>query len=525
MKVNKRILESLNESEDILESNLQVFNNVLADWDFIGEVTEPYISDVSVMGDEVSITCELWDPDVDDYVSVNGGTYNCPQFVNLMREVDLNKTDDLYGDCRNLVDILYAVSKENWDEKVKELSSKVEEELKNLNESAKSEEELRKELKDFIIETYGKGTKLIDNVNGFVAFNDIIKSIVSSYLEEGYDGTLEDYLDSLEYPQGLIEIQPTDPKWYCIECGKKKQDYEAMYCDECWEKEKKKSGLKEAAENYTDDELWEMLVNSEKFIKYVEQERGLKNLTPQSGEVRDRADEWLEGNYDGVIDFLGLDESVEIKTGFSDPQTKDILDAVIGQLSDGMWEENPRMEKFWNNMDVDANGNIKVNNDAYDSGFYGKNETEIKKWIATKIKQIVKEEGLEWSRDNTENCSYLDYGSGVTVQDAYRVYDRLLGRKDYIIKESTEERFHSFDELKDRDDWTTAVAVFTEDSFDKPYSLEERSYAFSRNNRYFEEGKIAKSIFANCLDGKDLGVRLDWYCPGQWKIDYIYILK
>lgn len=26
----------------------------------------------------------------------------------------------------------------------------------------------------------------------------------------------------------------TDDNWYCVECNKKKEEYEALYCDECY---------------------------------------------------------------------------------------------------------------------------------------------------------------------------------------------------------------------------------------------------------------------------------------------------
>lgn len=72
------------------------------------------------------------------------------------------------------------------------------------------------------------------------------------------------------------------------------------------------------------------------------------------------------------------------------------------------------------------------------------------------------------------------------------------------------------------------VAVITEDSFDKPYTLEERSYAFSNDNKAFIDGMSGYSIFSNCLDGKDLGVRLEMYLEaegnkGGWKVEYCYI--
>lgn len=70
-----------------------------------------------------------------------------------------------------------------------------------------------------------------------------------------------------------------------------------------------------------------------------------------------------------------------------------------------------------------------------------------------------------------------------------------------------------------------AVAVITEDSFDKEYTLEERSYMFSSDNKVFKTWCGGYSIFANCLDGKDRGVRLEQYIEGGgWKVDYCYLV-
>lgn len=68
------------------------------------------------------------------------------------------------------------------------------------------------------------------------------------------------------------------------------------------------------------------------------------------------------------------------------------------------------------------------------------------------------------------------------------------------------------------------VIVFTKDSFNKPYTETERSYRVSNDNKGFQHGKISNSIWADCLDGKDLGVRLDWYMyDAGWKVDYCYL--
>ena len=128
-----------------------------------------------------------------------------------------------------------------------------------------------------------------------------------------------------------------------------------------------------------------------------------------------------------------------IDTGLSDRKAEEVLLSVIGQLSDGIWENSRGMERYWQYADIIKKGSeiyISVNTENYESGSRGKSEQDIKRYFAQKVKQIVKEEGLEWSRDNTEISAYLDRGSDVTVQDAYRVYDKLLGRVDRIKTES-----------------------------------------------------------------------------------------
>ena len=69
------------------------------------------------------------------------------------------------------------------------------------------------------------------------------------------------------------------------------------------------------------------------------------------------------------------------------------------------------------------------------------------------------------------------------------------------------------------------VVVFTEDSFNKPYTEKERSYVFSNHNKAFIPDMCSNSIFGNCLDGTDQGVRLDWYIHDTWKVDYCYLME
>ena len=74
------------------------------------------------------------------------------------------------------------------------------------------------------------------------------------------------------------------------------------------------------------------------------------------------------------------------------------------------------------------------------------------------------------------------------------------------------------------------VIVFTEDSFNKIYPLESRSYEVSSNNKAWIAGMGGYSIYGSSLDGSDKGVRLEAYMRAEkggengWKVDYCYML-
>ena len=71
--------------------------------------------------------------------------------------------------------------------------------------------------------------------------------------------------------------------------------------------------------------------------------------------------------------------------------------------------------------------------------------------------------------------------------------------------------------------------VFTEDSFDKPYTEEQRTYGVNSNNKAFIEGMGGYSIYGSCIDGSDSNVRLESYMAderggkGGWKIEKCYM--
>lgn len=72
------------------------------------------------------------------------------------------------------------------------------------------------------------------------------------------------------------------------------------------------------------------------------------------------------------------------------------------------------------------------------------------------------------------------------------------------------------------------VVVFKPESWPgHEYTLEERSYKVVSDNKAFIPGMGGNSIFGECLDGVDRGVRLDWYMKSDrpWKVDFCYLLE
>jgi len=82
-------------------------------------------------------------------------------------------------------------------------------------------------------------------------------------------------------------------------------------------------------------------------------------------------------------------------------------------------------------------------------------------------------------------------------------------------------------QFADRGGRMTGVVVFRRESWSgQHYTLKERSYEVASDNKAFIPGLAGGSIFGNCLDGRDLGVRLDQYmkyATPLWQVDYCYI--
>ena len=90
-----------------------------------------------------------------------------------------------------------------------------------------------------------------------------------------------------------------------------------------------------------------------------------------------------------------------IETNLTGDTMYDVCRSVIGQLSDGIWENSPVMNKYWRNISVkktdDEKIQLEVNTESYingyhktyDNPFHKMDDFQIKFWFADKIKQIA----------------------------------------------------------------------------------------------------------------------------------------
>ena len=122
---------------------------------------------------------------------------------------------------------------------------------------------------------------------------------------------------------------------------------------------------------------------------------------------------------------------MQINTGIkANDKFREILSGVIGQMSDGIWENTRSMEKYWKSLSytVDPAGYIVIE----DRHFVCSNPVDF---FANKIKQIIKIEaedspsrGIRWERDCAATTVYLNYTETITVGDCYKLYEALKGR-------------------------------------------------------------------------------------------------
>lgn len=170
----------------------------------------------------------------------------------------------------------------------------------------------------------------------------------------------------------------------------------------------------------------------------LEEEINIPGAIVQYNGVRLDKDTYIESLVDNVKD------TILVPTGLYGEDDKRILDSLMGQLSDGIWENSNRMQKYWQYMKpvIDEKGEIFIKvPKSYNWYLDLESQNDIRKFFAVHLKQMVKKiqewsvANYEWKRDNTTQFSGYFHSPEPTVQDVYRVYDKLLGRKDRINKD------------------------------------------------------------------------------------------
>ena len=173
-----------------------------------------------------------------------------------------------------------------------------------------------------------------------------------------------------------------------------------------------------------------------------------------------------------------------ISTGMTFDKAFDVVESTLGQLSDGIWENSSVMEQYWRFITVDVKNNEVVllvqaeDSERINSGsrpmgrgklmrvvstyktvynrFSNMSDDEVKKWIAAKVKTVVKTEEKDsgrklWDRSCNIELTYMS--KGVLAKDAYRVYDALLGRKERFANDSDLEETEEDEELQESRRW------------------------------------------------------------------------
>lgn len=92
------------------------------------------------------------------------------------------------------------------------------------------------------------------------------------------------------------------------------------------------------------------------------------------------------------------------------------------------------------------------------------------------------------------------------------------------VKEGREMEKLTLQDLHKKD-WKTAVIVYKASNWKNyEYSLDSRSYEIHKEGcKYFSDRILcSNSLYGNCLDKKESGIRLDWY---NWEVEYCYIVE
>lgn len=109
------------------EKKLEKFTYLCDDWDYRNiDMTEPHLQNIGIIDDNILISCELFSPEIDDYVSCEGGIISNKNMIKRFIDLDLmnrEKVLKFISEIENYID---------WDKVNQKLSDEVNKEKENI---------------------------------------------------------------------------------------------------------------------------------------------------------------------------------------------------------------------------------------------------------------------------------------------------------------------------------------------------------------------------------------------------------
>lgn len=110
-----------------LEKKQKSFTDKCGDWNYRNiDMTKPHLQSIQIIGNDILISCELFSPETDDYVSCDGGIINNKDLIIEFRQLDLNKKNNVLEFISTIENFI------NWNEVNKKLYDTVEKEKENI---------------------------------------------------------------------------------------------------------------------------------------------------------------------------------------------------------------------------------------------------------------------------------------------------------------------------------------------------------------------------------------------------------
>jgi len=121
---------------DNMSKKLKAFEILCGDWDYRNiDMTEPHLQGIQIIDNHhIGISCELFSPDLDEYVSCDSGIIEDKKLVKKFKKLNLDNQDEVLNfisDINSLID---------WDKVDNDLYGQVELEKINMQDEEKIEE-------------------------------------------------------------------------------------------------------------------------------------------------------------------------------------------------------------------------------------------------------------------------------------------------------------------------------------------------------------------------------------------------